>query len=415
MQGLAMKRRTSKYICLLVGWLVLTAVDLEADEFRLKDGRIISGKLIRTDKIKDADREETRLAIEIEAGVLVGIFQSDLIRSGHAKADQREEAYLQEVAKLEETADAHFLLAQWCAKQELRDLARAHYLRTIELNPNHKLARAAVHHTLSDTSGRWIRREDQMAERGKVFYKGKWQFPEFIPMDEQLELEKKEKALVLKEISRLHNDFLRGNADKSQQAAQQLNQLDNPRAIDYVVQLLLGKQKGGLPPATPALKQIYIALLSRYDIPHVAIALAHVSVNDAEPSVRTAAIDVLARQGRVVAIPVVASNLRSKNNVIVNRAATVLGQLNAREAILPMINALITQHEFQGSPNDNFSAGGLAMGGNKKQRVDLQNESVLAALSQITGQGQLGYDKASWRAWYASLAAPPADDLRRDL
>ncbi len=386
-----------------------------ADRFELKDGRILSGKVVHTDTHNDGQREQTRLAIEIEPGVLVRIYQSDLARGGQVKTDDREEEYRKRVATLPETADAHYRMAQWCTEQGLRDLSRAHYMRTIDLDPNHKLARAAVDHTLSSATGRWIKREDQMAERGRIYHQGKWQYPEYIPMDEQAELEKKERAALQKEINRWHNDFLRGTADKAQQAAVQLSALDNPLAIDYVTQLLLGKQKGGVSPATPALKLLYIAFLSRFDAPLAAVPMARVSVMDADQSVRVAALDALTRQGRTAAIPVIASYLRSPNNTVVNRAGYALGQLNAIEVVLPLVDALTTKHEFQGAANDTYSGGGLALGGSKKQVVELKNESVLAALSQVTGQGQLGYDKSSWRAWYASVYAPPADDLRRDL
>lgn len=387
-----------------------------ADQFRLKDGRVLEGKLIRTDTVKEGDKEVTRLAIEIEPGVLVRIHQSDLARSGYLKPDPKEEEYRQQVAQIEETADAHYQMARWCTEQGLRSQSRAHYLRTIELDPNHKLARAALDHTLSAATGRWIKREDEMAERGKIHYKGKWQFPEYIPMDETLEQEKLQRASVQKEINRLHSDFLRGNPAKAQEAVQLLSQIDNPLAIDFVSQLLLDKQRGGVLKATPALKQIYITLLARFDSAEASIPLAHLSVIDSDQTVRVAALDVLAKQGRQYAIPVISSYLRSKNNEIINRAGYALGQLSSREAILPMIDALVTRHEFQGPANNNFNpgGGGLSMGGPKKQMVDMNNEGVLAALSQVTGQGQLGYDKARWRAWYASLYGPPVDDLRRD-
>lgn len=397
--------------------LFLKPAEASADTFRLKDGRVITGKLVRTYTTNDGQNDVTRLAVEIEPGVLMGILQTDLLRSGgHLKESEKEEEYRQRVAQLDETADAHYQMGQWCAENGLRSLARAHYLRTVEFNPNHKNARSALEHTLSPTSGRWVKREEQMAERGKIYYQGKWQFPEYIPMDASLDQEKKDRAAIQKEISRLHNDFLRGSSEKSQLAAQQLSQLDNPLVIEFLSPLVLGKQRGGIAPATPALKQIYISVLSRFDTPQVAIVLATLSVVDTEQTVRIAALDVLARQGRAWAIPEIASYLRNKNPELINRAGLALGHLNAREAILPMIDALVTKHERQVQPLNNFSPdSGLSMGGPTKQVIELRNESVLAALSQITGQGQLGYDKALWRAWYASMYAPPADDLRRDL
>ncbi len=391
------------------------ASECNADRFQLKDGRILTGKVVHSDKVTEGQKEETRLAIEVEPGVLVRVYESDLASSGgHVKLDPREEEYLKAIAKLPETAEDHYRAAQWCAKQGLRDLAQAHYLRVIELDPNHKLARAAVDHTLSSDTGRWIRREDQMSERGKVYYKGKWTFPEYIPMDDQAEKDKQEQLALQKNISRWHTDALRGSDDKVRQAFEQIMAIDNPLASEYIGQLLLDKQKGGLQSATPQLKLAYVSVLAKFNLPAAIVPLARASVTDADQSVRTACLDALSRQGRLVAIQVILPLLRSRNNEQVNLAGYALGQLGASEAILPLVEALVTRHEFQGSSADTYSTGGLSLGGPRKKVLDLENQSVLSALTQITEQGSFGFDKAQWKSWYASVYAPPADDLRRD-
>jgi hypothetical protein len=293
-------------------------------------------------------------------------------------------------------------------------LARAHYLRTIDLDPNHKPARAAVEHIINTSTGRWVRREDLMVERGKIHHQGRWQFPEYIPMDEQVDQEKKQKAALQKEISRLHNDALRATPERRIQAIEQIRQMNDPLAVEYLSQLVLDRQKGGVAPATPELKQVYIAALSSFEVPQAFICLAHVSVIDAEQRVRATALDVLSKRGREIAIPIIASYLGNRNNQLINRAGYALGQLNASEAILPLIDALVTKHEFKPPEATTYTPGGLATGGQKPQLVPVENESVRAALAQITGQGRLGADKAAWRSWYASVYAPPADDLRRD-
>jgi tetratricopeptide (TPR) repeat protein len=386
-----------------------------ADRFQLKDGRSLSGHVVHTESTTSEKSQESRMAVEISPGVLVRIYSSDLARSGgHVKGDAKEQEYRKRIANLPDTAEAHYQAGQWCSQQGLRELARAHYLRTIDLDPNHKLARAAVEHVINSATGRWSRREDLMMERGKVYHQGRWQFPEYIPMDEQVEIEKKQKAALQKEISRLHNDALRGTPDRATQAVTLIRQLNDPLALDYISQLVLDRQKGAVSAATPELKQVYIAALSNFELPQAFICLAHASVSDADQRVRAAALDVLKRKGRETAIPVIASYLGNRNNQLINQAGYVLGQLNAHEALLPLIDALVTRHEVQPTEAPTYTPGGLVTGGQKPQLVAVENESVRAALAQITGQGNLGSDKAAWRAWYASIYATPADDLRRD-
>ncbi len=408
----SLRCRPVKLIGCAVAILFGTPFCCLADRFQLKDGRELTGKVVHSDTQKQGDREETRLAVEIEPGVLVRIYQSDLVRGGHQKSDSRQLEYEQRMVELEDTAQSHYQMAQWCSQQGLNDLAKAHYLRTIDLQPDHKEARAAVKHTRSESSGRWIKRDDQMVERGKVFHQGKWKFPEYIPMDDDQQLLVKEKAELQKVINRWHNAAVKGDV----QALTSLSQLDNPLVIDYLSQLLLDKQKAGQPAATVAVKQAYIAVLAKLNDASAYVALAHACMNDSEQSVRNAALDALSANGRQWAIPVMVGYLKHANNLLVNRAGYALGQLQAESAILPMIDALITRHQFEGSGADTYSpsAGGLSLGGNKKQVRDLQNEEVRSGLSQITGQGALGFDKSRWKAWYASVYAPAADDLRRD-
>ncbi|MBX3420664.1 MAG: HEAT repeat domain-containing protein [Pirellulaceae bacterium] len=401
-------------VTILAQWL--SAAVCWADRFQLKDGRLFSGSVVKADTVELDERQQTRWTVEIEPGVIVRIQQSDMNRNGHVGVDEREAEYQQKIVKLPDTADAHYRAAQWCSQQGLHDLARAHYLRTIDLNPEHKEARAAVKHTRSSDSGRWVKRDDVMSNRGKVFHEGKWKFPEYIPMDEAVQDEAKRRAQLQKEITRWHHDAATGSGEKAQQALAYLSQVDNPLAIEYVSQLLLDKQKSGQPPATALLKQTYIGVLNKFDSPSAAVTLAQVCVNDALPAVRNAALDALGRGAWQSAMPVLVSYLRHANNELVNRAGFALGQLNAQEAILPLIEALSTKHEFQTAGNTNYSptAGGLSMGGPKKRTVELNNDRVHSALAQITGQGQLGFDKSGWKAWYASVYAPPVDDLRRD-
>jgi hypothetical protein len=56
----------------------------------------------------------------------------------------------------------------------------------------------------------------------------------------------------------------------------------------------------------------------------------------------------------------------------------------------------------------------MTFGGKEQiQEYSEQNASVLGTLAQLTGQNY-DYNQSQWLAWYASVYAPPAGDLRRD-
>jgi tetratricopeptide (TPR) repeat protein len=336
-----------------------------------------------------------------------------LILSGHRPTDEREEAYEKAAAKAQ-TADDHYRLAQQCSAANLRELALAHFLRAIELNPDLTEARAAVKHRQSD-SGRWIRTEDHMHRMGKIEVGAKWVYPEHAHEENlKAEQEKNVKA-VKKEIQTFHQAFIK-NSPKADQALAAVEQLNDPIAIEVFAEKLADKVLAGQKPIPDGLKLVYVRLLAKFESVVATDALATACVFDSSERIRNAALDVLVKNGRGQAIYRISAWLRDANNVIINRAAYALGKLEASEATLDLINALVTKHERQVSPQaDTFTPDGTTFGGPKKVMVDVKNEQVRNALAQITGQGNLGYDKVAWLAWFANVYAPPVDDLRRDF
>ena len=116
--------------------------------------------------------------------------------------------------------------------------------------------------------------------------------------------------------------------------------------------------------------------------------------------------------------------LRSNDNVIVNRAAEALGLIGDRDAIGPLIGALVTKHKvMEGSgPADQHTyvftpTGGTAMNmgssGAKLVTREVENAAVLAALSKLAGVN-FGFDQAAWRDWLSSEAKAHPVDVRRD-
>jgi hypothetical protein len=119
--------------------------------------------------------------------------------------------------------------------------------------------------------------------------------------------------------------------------------------------------------------------------------------------------------------------LKSKHNVIVNRAAIALERIGDRASISPLIDALVTTHKYQVAPDNSgqMSAGfdpsgkgggGLSMGGKGPTFVtqDEQNVAVRQALRKLSGGLDFDFDEVAWRHWYVEMLSHEHANSRRD-
>jgi hypothetical protein len=152
-------------------------------------------------------------------------------------------------------------------------------------------------------------------------------------------------------------------------------------------------------------------------------------MDDRDADVRDRCLDELRRDASSTALSAFLRELKSKDNRRVNRAAICLERLGMPEATLPLIDALVTEHQFiigSGSSGGgtplSFSAGGpggglggLSMGGRPKRvKKNLENKTVLAALTHLHQGINFHYDVEAWRNWYIETHTSTNVDLRRD-
>lgn len=387
-----------------------------ADTFILQDGRVISGIVKNAKNVQIDNATKVLWTVEIEPGVYARILDSELIRNGHKEDTDRDREYERRLSAISDTADEHYTLAGWCGSA-MEERRMAHLLRAIDLDPNHRPARIAAGFK-EDTNGRWVKIEEIMqGDRGKIFYKGRWRYPESVAIEEAEEQANDASAAASVDIARWHRDVVLGSDARRAKALEELRGINQPGAINILSQLLLDTYKPALQKPTPApLKLLYMKLLTQFDSPNVARTLAQSYMASDDSQLQTLAINTLQQSGRETAISVFLGYLGNSYNPSINRAAEGLGQLAATDAVLPLIYALNTEHtQTVGGGNTNYSTQGMSFGNKQKEvKVQLQNASVLATLGQMTGQGNFGYDEPRWLAWYASRFAPPADDLRRD-
>ncbi len=401
--------------CLFTWLVAVHPHTVLGDLFYFKDGRVLAGRVANKSQEKVGDTLETVWAVELEPGTFIKIYESSLEDNGRQPLKDGEQEYFEKVKSIPETAEAHFLLAGWCTANKLHDLAKAHYLRVLDIEPNHGNARATLGFT-KDENGRWVVLNDVMREkRGKVQFKGRWQFPESVALERAKEERLANIAAATKDIFRWHNDAIRSSGNRQAQALENLNKVEDPLSSLAFAELLQGSKRPNVVPAPLPMRLLYVQLLGRLQTFDAAQALSHASVTDADSQVRNAALDQLQTFGREVAQPIYLNYLNSEVNAYVNLAAEGLGQLGGEECVLPLISALNTSHKQKsGGGNPNVSTQGLAFGGKEKiEWVEYQNPGVLGTLSQMTRQN-FNFDENAWMSWYASIYAPPAQDLRRD-
>ncbi len=392
--------------------LLMLALPLRGDIFRFKDGRVISGKAQELPPATVNKLTVKVWAVEVEQGAFIRVLESELANNGHEPLSEARSEYARNVGELEQTVENHAALAGECIKNGLTDLARAHFLRILDIDPMNRPALVYTGHK-EDANGRWVKKEIVMGEnRGKVFVKGQWRFPETLAFEDAKEEARRQAGIAARDLRRWHNIAMSARGGRVNEALQGIAEIKDPLTTGTLAEFLLDAKK----PAPLELKLMYVKLLSQFENVDAARALATASVLDPYDQVRNACLNSLRHFGRELAISSYIGYLNHKNNVIVNIAADGLRDLTAENAILPLVDALITKHiqENKGAGiNASPTSGTFSMGGPGAVEVELRNPSVSNALQRLTGQS-FGFDRGAWMAWYASVHAPPAGDLRRD-
>lgn len=377
----------------------------------MKDGRIISGKVSKSVK-KTVDGVQTTFwHVELEKGTLVQISEREL--ASPKKPDglsDEEKAYEQKLlTEPPKTADDHCEMAGWCAKEKLRKLQLAHYMQALDLEPDHPKARAGAGFA-RDRNGDWkLRAEIEVQEKGMVLVGRKSFFPEDIAVLEKQKQQAAELAPIKKKMNAMHTAIAFGkSADRRQQALNQLALIQDPREATLLAGYVLDKHRK----SPTNVRLLYIKILEKF--PNVIPELTNLSLNDDAQVVRDAARDALRKLDAKSALPTLMGYLGNSSNETVNRAARGIEVFKPSEAVLPLIEALVTTHEEQLRQRPVIGAGALGLGPNTKTvRVEKQNAGVRRALTAITAQ-DFGYDKQQWLAWYSSRNAPKVADTRRD-
>jgi HEAT repeats/PBS lyase HEAT-like repeat len=380
-----------------------------ADVIELNNGGRIEGQLVDPDRDSSAD-----YTILTASGGRITVARSEVARI--VRRSPAEEEYERRAQAAADNADAHWQLAQWCRENDLRDQYRDQLARVLELDPNHEQARQALGQQKNDS--KWMSRDEIMAARGMVWYDGRYRTRQQIELLEQTKQTRTTEADWSNRLKRWRRWLTGRRQDRADEALREIRSIRDPQAAPAIVDLLRDEQD-------PAVKHLLIDVAAGIDDPQAADALVTLSLSDPNDEIRYQCLEYLIKSGRPgIAAPYIRA-LKNPDNVIVNRAAEALQTIGDRNAISPLIGALVTKHKFQtsgGSPDQHSyiftPSGGTAMNfgssGPKFVTQEVENRSVLTALVKLSGGVSFGYNQQQWRGWLAAQEKANPVDVRRD-
>jgi hypothetical protein len=384
------------------------AMPAMADVIELSGGGQLEGKILPND-------ESNRLTstIELASGGRVTVSRSQITKIDPVSDVEAE--YNKVARSSPDTVESHWKLAEFCRQQKLVDHRRQHLERILELDPNHKEARAAL--GFRQKNGQWMNRDDEMASRGMVLYQGQWMAPQQVELLKQQKESRVTQADWNKKVELLRRWLTSRRQDQAAQARVEILAIRDPQAADAVVAALRREND-------PALKRMWIEVASQIDNRAVINALVDLSLYDPDEEIRHDCLEYLVKARRPGLITPYIRALKDKDNVIINRAGAALGLIGDRDAIGPLIDALITRHVVKlsdGNPDQQAytftpDSGAFSFGGSgpQIQYQSVRNRSVLDALISLAGGTSFDYDQTQWRGWLAAQAKAAAVDVRRD-
>lgn len=413
------------------GLSLLATADLMADVVKLTDGGELRGvvKSPPGKPRKDLPTASEEILVESLTGAEIVVARDQI--AFITRRPRAVEEYESLARRVVDTVEARWQLAEWCRQHGLAEPRKEQLQRILELDPEHKPARYGLGHRRQGNN--WTTPEEADAEllaTGFVRYKGRIITTLERDLLESNTTRQREQNEWRPKI-RLWLGWITGrDASRRADAIVKFRSLRDPDAIPAIVDFLLGE-------TSVEIRQLAVQTLAQMDGQSPVPALVRVALIDPDPSLQSGAFGALTEEQRASAVPIIERALRDESNLIVRRAAILLGKCGVRQAIPSLIDALATSHKVRvpqapayavgfnrdgsqgnsssGLPPDVEAAlrtGQLPYGvsidtSNVRTppvkwvtvRVPLQNAEVLDALRALSHQ-DFGYDKRAWRLWW---------------
>jgi hypothetical protein len=276
-----------------------------------------------------------------------------------------------------------------------------------------------VQNDVDDDDGGRMTRDEIMAARGMIWYDGKYRTRQHVELLKQAKEIRTTESEWNNRLKRWRRWLTGRRQDRAAEAEREIRAIRDPAAAAGIVEMLGAEQN-------PAVKRLLIDVAVQIEDQQTLDVLVTLSLYDPNEELRYQCLEYLIESGRPGIIRPYIRELRHPDNVIINRAAVALEEIGNRDAIGPLVNALVTKHKFQtgGGSSDQHAysftpSGGTSMnfgGGGPKTVVEqVENRAVLTALVKLSGGVNFGYDREQWHDWLAAQAKANPVDVRRDF
>lgn len=398
--------KTSAICLAALGYLAALAPAVRGEVFLLKSGGRLEAEHLNAQR-KPADP----YLIRMESGVRMALAPSVVARVV-VKTDVQKQ-YDELAAAAASTAEGHWQMAEWCKEAGLLEERKRHLTQVIAFNPEHEEAHAAL--GLLKVGSRWMTQEEFFTSRGYVRSGGAWKLPQHV----ELEAADRDRELTEKALRRDIIRWVEQIAERksgADEARRNLQNVRDPRAGKALAEILGDDEQ------PKDVRNLCLDQLAKLPPGLAAATLIKLAMDEKDGNLRDRCLDELKRGIPHGAMAFFVTQLDSKDNKRVNRAAECLERLGDADATLPLIKALVTTHQYiiapagggQGSLSFS-SSGGFNVGG-KPQKVkrDSKNSAVLSALTSLHQNVNHSYDEDAWMKWYNAQFTTSGVDLRRD-
>jgi len=206
--------------------LLLFAISAMADEVHLKDGSVLSGKVV----------EESGRYMVVDRDRIVAVPRRDVVKVEPSRSFMDD--YEERLAKLpEDDAEAIYEFGQWLDENEWPTRARRAYEEVLGLDPDHRGARRALGYKLYE--GAWVSPEEMNRRMGLVEFEGRWytkhdlaELKKRIQDDEELRQSLEQRREVNKKLNLMVRKFATFDKKQRQNAYEEMfryaEQLNSP-------------------------------------------------------------------------------------------------------------------------------------------------------------------------------------------
>ncbi|MCM2373838.1 HEAT repeat domain-containing protein [Aporhodopirellula aestuarii] len=400
-----------RVLLMIVVSLVSTSSGI-AGKVELSGGGQLTGDVRRTEK---PDGSTAHVVVRVDQDLSIAVAGAHVRRA--VEADELKE-YRERAAAAGQDAEAQFELARWCKSKTLLPQYRYHLTRTIEIEPDHSLARAALGFVRNKSETGWISYEVLRRSQGLIEdMKGRWVLPEVLAASQFADESDKKSKLWIKQFRRMNANAIRGDAE----AMAEIEAIDDPYATDAIAAELIRSRKAKTNLRT--LRLGYVRLLGRLRTFGAVKALVEAGLNEPDELIRQEALRQLTEYGASSAVATYVPLLQSQSPEQVKAAARALAYFPNPELAFAYTNALITEHKIKtqiGSGGTqagfgNNGGAGLTQGAKiVEQTIPVRHPEVLQLVKMIAPKVDYGYNETEWRNYFAALRNPHRSDLRRD-